>query len=160
MFSSTILIPGARKTIVLLHEQHAGRRCRPDAGSARQLRRPNTHYAAFAWSNTWTSSDRWEDTLFSVRARIISSSPLLSVKALSLPCSVVFDADGDTEADTPEKQTRKRRQHERENITPMKLMGITDPIPFPENVQSDMTGSIELARSSMNDPASSHQRMG
>lgn len=55
-------------------------------------------------------------------------------KALSLPCFVVFDADGDTEPDTPEKQTGKRHQHERENNTLMKLMGIADPAPFPPSI--------------------------
>jgi putative ATP-dependent endonuclease of OLD family len=61
---------------------------------------------------------------------------------LSLPCFVVFDADGDTEPDTPEKRTGKRRLHERENITLMKLMGITNPSPFPENVYSGATFTV------------------
>jgi putative ATP-dependent endonuclease of OLD family len=57
--------------------------------------------------------------------------------ALSLPCSVVFDADGDTEPDTSEKQTGKRQQHDRENTTLMKLMGIVDPTAFPNDIYSD-----------------------
>jgi putative ATP-dependent endonuclease of OLD family len=57
--------------------------------------------------------------------------------ALSLPCFVVFDADGDTAPDTPEKQTGRRHQHDRKNTTLMKLMGITDPTPFPGNIYSD-----------------------
>ena len=56
--------------------------------------------------------------------------------ALSLPCFVIFDADGDTAPDTPEKRTGKRQQHERENCTLMKLMGISNPDPFPENICS------------------------
>jgi putative ATP-dependent endonuclease of the OLD family len=57
--------------------------------------------------------------------------------SLSLPCFVVFDADGDTEPDTPQKQTGKRQQHERENATLMKLMGVTVAAPFPKNIYSD-----------------------
>jgi LytS/YehU family sensor histidine kinase len=50
---------------------------------------------------------------------------------------VVFDADGDTEPDTPEKQTGKRQQHDRENTTLMKLMGIAAPTAFPKDIYSD-----------------------
>jgi len=57
--------------------------------------------------------------------------------SLTLPCFVVFDADGDTKADTPEKQTGKRQQHKQENTTLMKLMGTIDPVPFPESVYSN-----------------------
>lgn len=50
---------------------------------------------------------------------------------------MVFDADGDTEADTSEKQTGKRQQHDRENTTLMKLMSIVDPSAFPSDIYSD-----------------------
>ena len=52
--------------------------------------------------------------------------------ALSLPCFVVFDADGDTPLDTPERSTGRRQQHERENATLFKLMGVANPEPFPK----------------------------
>jgi len=62
--------------------------------------------------------------------------------ALDLARFVVFDADGDTEPDTPEKQTGKRKQHERENTTLMKLMGIADPLPFPKDILRDRSLTV------------------
>ena len=62
--------------------------------------------------------------------------------SLSLPCFVVFDADGDTEPDTPERRTGKRQQHERENTTIMKLMGLTGTVPFPADIYSDTTLTV------------------
>jgi putative ATP-dependent endonuclease of OLD family len=63
-------------------------------------------------------------------------------KSLSLPYFLVFDADGDTEHDTPEKSTGKRQQHEKENTTLLKLAGIIQPIPFPEDIYSDATHTV------------------
>jgi len=67
-------------------------------------------------------------------------------KALGLPCFLIFDADGDTEADTPEKRTGKRQQHQRENSTLMKLMGTPNPIPFPETIYADLTRTVWPAK--------------
>ena len=57
--------------------------------------------------------------------------------ALTLPCSVIFDADGDTPADTATKATGRRQQHEKENTTLLKLTGFDPPQPFPDTTVED-----------------------
>jgi putative ATP-dependent endonuclease of OLD family len=62
--------------------------------------------------------------------------------SLRLPCFVVFDADGDTPADTPEKRTGKRQMHERDNSTLQRLIGIKDLKPFPDTIYGDASFTI------------------
>ena len=62
--------------------------------------------------------------------------------SLSLSCFVVFDADGDTEPDTSERKTGRRQQNENENTTLMKLMGLTDTVPFPADIYTDATLTV------------------
>jgi putative ATP-dependent endonuclease of the OLD family len=56
---------------------------------------------------------------------------LALAKHLELPCFTVFDADGDTPADTPERSTGKRTKHEKDNLAILKLSGVNNSIAFP-----------------------------
>jgi putative ATP-dependent endonuclease of OLD family len=49
----------------------------------------------------------------------------------NLPSFTVFDADGDTPFDTPEKPTGKRTKHEKDNLAILRLSGVDKPIAFP-----------------------------
>ena len=51
---------------------------------------------------------------------------------LGLPLFTVFDADGDTPADTAEKSTGKRKQHENENTAIFNLHHLKDVPAFPD----------------------------
>jgi len=50
---------------------------------------------------------------------------------LKLPSFTVFDADGDTPPDTPEKSTGKRIKHEKDNLAILRLSGVGKPVAFP-----------------------------
>jgi len=50
---------------------------------------------------------------------------------LRLPYFLVFDCDGDEPADTPERPTGRRQQHERDNKALFKLTGVQNQDPFP-----------------------------
>ena len=50
-----------------------------------------------------------------------------------LPTLVVFDCDGDTPEDAPEKPTGRRTKHERDNRAIFSLMGVKDVQDFPED---------------------------
>jgi putative ATP-dependent endonuclease of the OLD family len=71
---------------------------------------------------------------------------------LSLPCFTIFDADGDTPADDPQKPTGKKKKHEKDNVAILQLCGIGKPEAFPpktfwaENVvvwPNQIGGSVE-----------------
>jgi putative ATP-dependent endonuclease of the OLD family len=63
-------------------------------------------------------------------------------KSLDLHCFLVFDADGDTPADTPEKSTGKRQMHERDNTTLLKLVGNASFDPFPSDIFVDQSLTV------------------
>lgn len=54
-------------------------------------------------------------------------------KHLKLPSFTVFDADGDTTVDTPEKPTGKRTKHEMDNLAILRLSDISKPVAFPDD---------------------------
>jgi hypothetical protein len=52
---------------------------------------------------------------------------------LGLPSFTVFDADGNTPADTPEKPTGKRAKHEKDNLAILSLCAEQSPVAFPDD---------------------------
>lgn len=57
---------------------------------------------------------------------------LAVANALDLPSFTVFDADGNTPEDDPQKPTGKRKKHEKDNAAILQLCGIEKPEVFPQ----------------------------
>jgi len=67
---------------------------------------------------------------------VVTSGPLLVgdvfVSIFEIPVFTIFDADGDKLAhEKPETTQARTRQHAKENIALLRLMGEADPAPFP-----------------------------
>jgi len=81
--------------------------------------------------------DLWDDFralgchLVQVQGKSNLVYALAVANSLNLPSFTVFDADGNTPADNPEKPTGKRTKHEKDNKAILQLCGVEQPQPFP-----------------------------
>jgi len=92
-----------------------------------------------AYITAWLQlTDQW-DTFRKGGCHIVAAGgkselirPLAIAQGLEIPVFTIFDADGDKLAhEKPETTQARTRQHAKENIALLRLMGEADPAPFP-----------------------------
>jgi len=89
-------------------------------------------------SSYLTLMDKWNEFralgchLVQVQGKSNLIDALAIAKQMKLPTYVIYDSDGDTPPDTPERKTGNRNKHEKDNSAIQKLMEVSAVTPFPD----------------------------